>query len=220
MRILGLNVGSNASMANGRGWVDPETGAFVYLPIVEEGPLEGPAPTYRQLGFADVKHPDLPVHLDPEFGTFTYGHKRRFGDSRLWALQAGDILLFYATLDLLPERQKWGVYGIGVFVLESLVDTRGLSPGEIRRLPGFEANAHLKRLEPGVDLLIKGTPESRLYLEALPISHAQDVLRLHPGFSGRLATVSGKTIKGGKGWWRWLFYSDDLKLQELLRRHP
>ena len=26
------------------------------------------------MGFTDIKHPELFVHLDPEFETFTYGH--------------------------------------------------------------------------------------------------------------------------------------------------
>ncbi len=218
MKIFGLNVGSNASMPNGRGWVDLQNLSFSYLPIPEQSPLERPAPTYAQLGFAEVAQPGLPVHFDPEFNTHTYGHKSRFGDQRLWDLEPGDLLLFYATLDELPRRDAWGVYGIGHFKIDFIVDTRSMPAAAIKRLAAFRSNAHLKRVSPEVDLLIKGTPESRLYNRALPLSAPGAALKVHPRLRSRFSTVAGKPVLGGQGWWRWLLYSEDADLASCLQR--
>ena len=178
--------------------------------------LERPAPTYRELGFADVAYPHLPVHLDPEFETFTYGYRKRFGDARLWGMQRGDILFFYATLDLLPERKKWGTYIIGYFTVEHVQDTHALKPEQIKSLKGFENNAHMKRINPRVDLLVKGSSDSKLYKHAIQLSHPQDTRRLHPTLASLLTTVTGKPV-GGAGWHRWLLYSESEVLSTLLR---
>lgn len=220
MMILGLNVGSNAGMVNGRGWVSPTSGEFVYLPIPETEPLAQDAPTYRELGFHQVAEPDLPVHLDPEFQTFTYGHKRRFGDARLWKLQQGDLLFFYATLDVLPDNESWGVYVIGYFEVEEVVDVRKMGRKDLIRLPGFARNAHLKQRMPVVSLLVRGGPGSRLFQRALRLSRLDDVRRLEPWFAARLSTVTGKAVDGGRAWWRWLLASDDSDLAALFRQQP
>jgi len=216
MKIFGLNIASSTTNKNGRGWIDPKTREFIYLPIEEIMELEQLVPSYRELGFSHVKYPHLPVHLDPEFETFTYGHRTRFGDTRLWEMQQGDILFFYATLDLLPQRKKWGVYIIGYFRVDHVQDTRLLAPEQIKSLKGFENNAHMKRINPGVDLLVKGSSDSRLYKHAIQLSHPEDTRRLHPTLASLLTTVTGKPV-GGAGWHRWLLYSENETLSTSLR---
>jgi len=83
-------------------------------------------PNYRELGFGHVKFPDLPVHLDPEFATFTHGHLTRgFGDVRsLLGLKEDDVLFFYATLQ---KKKEWSAYIIGYFRNPEVYDCRGLS---------------------------------------------------------------------------------------------
>ena len=222
MKIFGLNVGGNSSSSNGRGWTEAAIGEFRYLPIEEVAELDQQPVTFRDLHFDDVKYPHLPAHYDPEFETFTYGHKRRgFGDSRLWALAPGDILFFFSTLDLLPDKKKWSVYIIGHFVVERTVDTRGWTPGQVKSLGGFDRNAHLKHKNPGLhlDLLIKGSAGSGLYRHALPLSHAADVTRLHPDLVGKLTTPTGKPV-AGRNWWRWLLCSEAESLRSLLMSQP
>lgn len=216
MKIFGLNIASNTGQKNGRGWIDPTTREFVYLPIEEDMELEKPAPSYRDLGFPDVKCPHLPVHLDPEFETFTYGHIRRFGDARLWRMEEGDILFFYATLDLLPAAKKWGVYIVGYFIVDHVQDTHEMTPQQVKRLKEFQNNAHLRRLNPAVDLLVKGSADSRLYKRAIQLSDPEDTRRLDPAFAGLLTTVKSKPVKGAV-WYRWLLYSEKDALSTLLR---
>jgi hypothetical protein len=226
MNIYGLNIASSTGNPNGRGGIRPD-GTFQYLPIEEHRKLARNAPTYREYcceycrkkSSVDVKlkYPDLRVHLDPEFKTFTYGHARRFGDHCLWEMKEGDILFFYATLDLLPKRTTWGLFIVGYFTIDHVKDTRKWSADQIRRLKGFEQNAHLKWVKPGVDLLIKGSKDSRLYEHAIHLSCPRDSHRLHPDFTHQLTTVTGKPLKG-KTWHRWLFHSTDSRLAERLRR--
>lgn len=216
MKILGLNIASSSVNKNGRGWIDPKTHEFVYLPIEEFATLERPAPTYQELGFSDVRYPSLPVHLDPEFKTFTYGHVRRYGDQKLFQMALGDILFFYSTLDLLPSHRDWGIYIVGYFTVDYVCDTRRMNVKEIKKLDGFEENAHMRRVTPGVHLLVKGTSDSRLYTHAIRLSHPDDNRRLHPDFVGLLATVTGKPL-GGAGWHRWLLYSESVGLAQALR---
>jgi hypothetical protein len=159
--------------------------------------------TYRDIGLTNVAYPHLPVHYDPEFDTFTYGHAwRGWGDQRLKDMQGGDLLFFYSTLDLLPDKTRWGLYIIGFFMIQSVVNTTKMTPEEIARLPGFENNAHLRYERPKAHLLVKGSAESRLYTRAIPLSDPNDNRRIHPSLRGMLKTAGGRIVEGGPGWYR------------------
>lgn len=218
-QIVGLNVGGNLSCVNGRGWVDPSTLDFRYLPIDEEEEQEEPL-TFRDAGFKEVSYPHKAIHYDPEFRTFTYGHAwRGFGDRRLRKMKAGDILFFFSTLDLLPERRRWGTFIIGFFLTETVVEAQDMSPEHIRRLAGFENNAHLRYKIPRAHLLIKGSHGSRLYDKALPLSDPKDGTRVHSNLRGMLFTAGGRTVDSGP-WYRWVLCSDDQRFAAMLLDHP
>src|SRR5712691_2443291 len=122
--IIGLNVGGSRECVNGRGWVEPSTLDFCYLPIEEEEEQKHPL-TFRDAGFVDVSYPHKAIHYDPEFATFTYGHAwRGWGDRRLRDMTGGDMLFFYSTLDLLPDKTLWGTFIIGFFLVERVVDAQ------------------------------------------------------------------------------------------------
>lgn len=205
-----LNVGSNSTKPNGRGRIF-EDYTFEYLPIPETKKTAQRVPTYRELGFPNVKHPDLFVHLDPGFETFTYGHvKRGFGDiEALLCLEENDVLFFYATLQKMDE---WAPYIIGYFRDLKVHDCRGLSKSETLSLKsqGLGDNAHLRRLDPSVDLLIQGGKNSKLMRRAFPLAEENDPLSLRKSLGNIIRTVTGRKIGSGKPWFRWTLVCEDL----------
>lgn len=221
-KLLGVlvNVGSNETHPNGRGRIF-EDFTFEYLPIPELRKTGQRVPTYRKLGFKHVKCPDLLVHVDPGFETFTYGHVRRgFGDiESLLKLTKNDVLFFYATL---KKKEKWSTYIIGYFRSLEIYDCRKLSAIAIAnlRFRGFGNNAHLKRLDPSVDLLIKGGRDSTLLNQAFPLADSNNPLTLQKSLTNIVYTVSGKRIKSGTPWFRWtLICKDATQLLNIISRH-
>jgi len=210
-----LNVGSSGSNPNGRGRIF-EDFSFEYLPIPETEETKVKVPTYRELGFSCVKFPDLPVHLDPEFETFTYGHvKRGFGDIEcLLKLKRDNILFFYVTLQ---KREKWYPCIIGYFTNLELHDCRELTREQIQsfKYKGFANNAHLKRIDPYVDFLIKGGKGSQLFKKAFPLSEDSNPRELRKSLRDIILTATGKKIESGKPWFRWTLTCN--KTDKLLR---
>lgn len=213
-----LNVGSSGRNPNGRGRIH-EDFTFEYMPIPEDYETKEKVPTYRDLGFFNVPFPDLQVHLDPEFETFTYGHFRRgFGDvGSLLRLNEDDILLFYATLQ---QEKKWSTYIIGYFRSIRVFDCRKLSREQLFRfaLRGFSNNAHLKRVNPSVDLLINGGRGSKLLKRAFPLGERDDHLKIRESLKDVVTTPTGKKIQSGSPWFRWTLLSENAKnLLELIQ---
>ena len=211
-----VNVGSSSGNPNGRGRIFKDY-TFQYLPIPESQKTREKVSTYEELGFSHVKFPDLPVHLDPEFETFTYGHVRRgFGDLQcLLALKKSDVLFFYATLQ---KEEEWSTYVIGCFRNIEVYDCRELSAKEVLtlRFKGFANNAHLKRVNPSVDLLIKGGNGSKLLHKAFPLAKDKKPLALQNSLSKIILTATGKSIGSGSPWFRWILTCSNTN--ELLRR--
>ncbi|GAB3685425.1 hypothetical protein GCM10028857_15910 [Salinarchaeum chitinilyticum] len=166
-RAVAINVGANSSLPGFRGPISP-AGRAVYVPIPEREPIAEAAvdavPTYADLDL-DVEipdpHRDTRLHLDPSFAEYphcsdyTYGDEHGVKAAPLLDLDAGDLVLFYATLrtvdhgagDAEPpcgrsasfefsadDREEtptdwrppsWGAFVIGVFELD-----RDPIPGE------------------------------------------------------------------------------------------
>jgi hypothetical protein len=198
-----INVGSSSSNPNGRGRVFSDC-TFEFIPIPELRKTIEKVPTYRDLGFSYLRFPDLSVHLDPEFETFTYGHVRRgFGDiQNLLKLKSNGVLFFYATLQ---KDHGWAPYIMGYFKDLNICDCRDLSSEEIFDLKpmGFANNAHLKRVDPHVDFLIKGGEDSRLLKKAFPLAEEDNHLTFKEPLRDILCTATGKNIESGTPWFRW-----------------
>jgi len=213
-----INIGSNSSNPNGRGRIFRDF-TFEYLPIPEFRKTRDQASTYRDLGFNHVKFPKLPVHLDPEFQSFTYGHVRRgFSDMKsLLRLRKDDVLFFYATLQ---NEDQWSIYVIGYFKNPKVHDCRELSRHEILNLKnrGFENNAHLKRIEPSVDLLIKGGKGSRQLQKAFPLAEDDNKLALRESLRDTIRTATGRQISSGTPWFRWALSCDSRALTEKIEQ--
>jgi hypothetical protein len=212
-----MNVGSNSSNPNGRGRIFADY-SFEFMPIPEMSQTSQNVPTYRELGFAHVKLPDLQVHLDPEFKSLTYGHvKRGFGDiGNLMRLKRDDYLFFYATLE---KESGWSPYIIGYFQNLEVHDCRNFSSREVFsfKSKGFENCAHLKRAEPHVDLLIKGGQGSKKLMKAFPLAEEGNHLTLVRRLEDLILTSTGKKIESGKPWFRWtLTCNSSVRLLEMI----
>lgn len=213
---VSLNIGSNDSKenANGRGRINPIDWTFQYLPIPETKQVKINVPTYAELQacpYTQLKAPSLPVHLDPEFSTNTYGHATRgYGDIKALSdpvvgLKPGDYLFFHATLSHLSEPSLWLTAIIGYFIIESVNDCRKRTKEEIEERYGkrFASNAHLKRTDPSIALLISGSNESKLLRCGIPLSNFSEPTRLNEKFKDNIRTVTDKQLDIGKPWYRW-----------------
>lgn len=129
------------------------------------------------------------------------------------SLDQGDYLLFHATLSHPEYPEKWLTAIIGYFEVECVVECSGLSTAEIKDLHGkkFANNAHLKREDPSVDLLVAGTGDSRLLEKAIPLSTFESPRELRKEFNELFRTAGGKTISNGKSWCRWTLKIEDVE---------
>jgi len=240
-RALAINVGVNTSLPGFRGPVRPD-GSFEYVPIPEREPtlpaadMERPVPTYADLD-APLSLPaetaDRRVHVDPALPDhasydgpeYTYGDEHAVKAGPLSALERGDRLLFYATLEptvgvdppslggtapspgerpgwMAPE---WGAYLVARFRVERAVTGEAyhdLPPAERQR---FRDNAHLKRETFDARALVLGDPgESGLLDAAVPLSTPDAGAE-----ANRLVTALSNDSGGGPWWRRPLRYDPD-----------
>jgi len=207
-KAVSMNVASRSSDPNGRGRININDTTFEYLPIPEGKETVNDIPTYSELEWIEkenLKKSNLPVHLDPEFKTYTYGHiKRGFGDvSSILDLEKGDYFFFHSTLADLEDSNKWLTAIIGYLEVKKIVDCRDLSSSEIKAINGFENNAHLKRKEPNVDFLVSGTEDSKLLERCIPLSSLKSPRCLKEDSEELIRTPTGKKINGGSPWFRW-----------------
>lgn len=184
-RAVAINVGANTNAPGVRGPVHPD-GRFEFVPIPETEPVAEPVPTYRDLDLETTIPNDAldsPVHLDPEFAAYPYGERYTYGDPfgvkarPLLDLDAGDLVLFYATLSTVGDpaawqAPEWGAYLVGGFELAvdpvSGDEYLERSPDERER---FVTNAHVKRETFDAQVLLAGDPDgSGLYERAVPLS--------------------------------------------------
>jgi hypothetical protein len=133
---------------------------------------------------------NLPMHVDPEFESFTYGSPTSMQRS-LVTLEQGDMLVFYGGLrpvddDGSPVRGvPHALYLFGYFEVDCAVRAREYTREEL--LQRFGANFHVRH--PDIferqhhDLvLVKGSIGSRLLTTAVQISERQPAGRGRPTF--------------------------------------
>jgi len=228
--ILLLNVGVNTS----HGFRAPiyRDGSFVYIPIPEHydvTELVNPI-TYKELGLGkylpeSISEYDF-AHYDPEFITFTYGHKKRYGDI-LAQLKKDDLLLFFATLEYSDdetERNKeisptWGAYIIGYFIVDRIIKYKEFVERPHEFLNEVSNNAHLRRRDQKFDLIIIGNPDkSALLHHAVPLSDPNDPKKPN----NFLAEIAESSLDGP--WYHRIIKCKDSErkrvLKEIHRRNP
>lgn len=163
-----------------------EDGSFEFIPIPDgpvttEPELRTYANTKGRYGRAFIDYfprsmrarmSNVPLHVDPEFETFTYGDPTppKRGLARL---RPGDLLVFYAGLEghdfTCPPR----LYIVGYFDVAAVGFAPRFSEPEIANL--FARNAHVRDRAVFAEqyarlLLVKGGAGSRLLTRAILIS--------------------------------------------------
>lgn len=113
-----------------------------------------------------------PIHLDPEFETYTYGDPTTLKVS-LKHLVEGDMLIFYCGLEGWDIKCQPALYIIGYFEVLRAGIAKEFEPHIIERL--FPNNAHVmnQRLfkeQKDRLVLVKGSDESRILEKAALIS--------------------------------------------------
>jgi hypothetical protein len=113
-----------------------------------------------------------PMHVDPEFETFTYGDPTP-PKKGLRRLTKGDLLIFYAGLEGFDFERSPGLYIIGYFEVELAGLATSFSPAEIAK--HFAENFHVRHralFEQHKEqlVLVKGGKGSRLLSKARLLS--------------------------------------------------
>jgi hypothetical protein len=182
---VGADKGCRSLHANGPLLPD---GRFELVPI----PDHSPAAESRTYGNTVGRHgrplaayfPErrglagIPMHLDPEFDTHTYGTPARVQRS-LATLEAGDLLVFYGGLRPVAEdgrplrHEPHALYVFGYFEVTDAIRARAYRRDDL--LPAFGRNFHVRHAalfaeQHEVLVLVKGGGASRLLSRARPIS--------------------------------------------------
>lgn len=190
MQALLLRVGLDNGSGGGLAPIY-EDGTFEYIPIPEN------YETTQQQTFNDVTTRDgrsyaeyvstdnesTPLHLDPEFVTYTYGDPTR-KRSQLAELAEDDLLIFYAGLEPEASEGHQRLYVIGYFTVDTVHELDDKTPTERAGLfDRLADNAHVRRTEltseskhPNQDaypVIVEGKPnQSRLLEKARPLTDA------------------------------------------------
>ncbi|HDS44514.1 MAG TPA: hypothetical protein ENN68_00160 [Methanomicrobia archaeon] len=148
-------------------------------------------------------------HYDPEFTTYTYGDPTKVKRNQLSQLEPGDLLVFYAGLQLKDSDNKSHLFVIGYFNVDKVYDFLEITDYEsvFKELPN---NAHSKRYSRLKELkieysdkdlvIVKGkSATSKLFRKALPLGDKNDKMRseLVPifGYNGSLKRAVGHWIE-------------------------
>jgi hypothetical protein len=168
--------------------VNPETGAFVYVPI-PDSPAKAYTPANMR-GFAEIDAPlaDFAVknavsglrcpeslrqrnmHLDPDFENLTYGDNGKRRGSAIAKLASDDLLVFYAGMRSITPPRKLQYALVGLFVIQGVVPAIEVPPE--RR----HENAHTRWTEISEnDVVVRGKPGlSGRFNRSIPIGEWRD----------------------------------------------
>jgi hypothetical protein len=178
MKVALLRVGIDSGCGGMQGPLFRD-GSFEFIPIPDDRMLDNRTygntlgrsgrpfveffPSRRQQRMANQ-----PMHVDPEFETFTYGDPTP-PKKGLRRLTKGDLLIFYAGLEGFDFESPPALYIIGYFEVELAGLATSFSPDEIAK--HFANNFHVRhrRLfaqQKNELVLVKGSKRSRLLKKA------------------------------------------------------
>jgi hypothetical protein len=184
MNVVLLRVGIDTASGGALGPLFAD-GSFEFIPIPDRWGPGGLGVDARTYGNVRGRHGRFlaeylplawmrqqPMHMDPEFDTYTYGDPTR-PKAGLRHLVGGDLLVFYAGLMGYDCDRPPGLYIVGYFEVELADRATALGTETVRTR--FGANFHVMHPEVFADqqdrlVLVKGSPASRLLEHAVPIS--------------------------------------------------
>ncbi|MGD0898275.1 MAG: hypothetical protein ABR915_10605 [Thermoguttaceae bacterium] len=188
MKVVLLRIGIDTGSGGIHGPLFAD-GTFEYVPIPDKKAVDERAYgntlgrhgrkliDYFPAGTRD-RMADQPMHVDPEFHTFTYGDPTA-PKAGLRRLEPGDLLVFYCGLHGWGFTSDPALYLIGFFEVERAGRATDFTKAELNRL--FSNNFHIchprvfRRQEESL-VLVKGTANSRLLGKAVQISvYGRDV---------------------------------------------
>ncbi|GGM74019.1 hypothetical protein J2752_002632 [Halarchaeum rubridurum] len=199
-----IRVGLDSTDAGGKG-LGPvaRSSEFDYIPIPDSCDTSEPR-NYHDLDSRIGESPpefvgvgtNRPVHMDPEFETYTYGE---VGDNKCASLnkmESGDLLVFCAGLKPTDGLDRPRMYAIGYFTVQAVHDLEGLSPSDRGGLlKKFSNNAHVKREGLGPETLHPSDPDRDRY--PVIVSGDPDQSRL----LDRAVSLSSATATGTDSSW-------------------
>lgn len=200
MKGVLVRVGIDSTCGYWNAPYDPKTGRFVYVPIPEGDEDLHPdlvrryaeiQPALDAFGVALPQHlKGLPMHLDPDFETLTYGdvHPR---SAPLLDMQAGDFVVFYSSLKPVAPVDDRLVYAlIGLYVLGEVVNASEVP------MERWNENAHTRRRTQDSDVVVRAERGgSGRFDRAIPIGEWRD--RSYRVKKAILGEWGGLSVKDG-----------------------
>jgi len=210
MKGLLVRVGIDQTYGKWNAPVDPNTNEFVYMPIPEgKQQCMGLETTYRShlpelelfcnarnldfdnLGFPSELH-TLATHHDPDFKHMTYGDVGDKRLSKIWTMQSGDIIVFYASLKPIRHCSHKLLYAIiGMYVIDEIIIAREIPQNR------WSENAHTRRQHIGDhDVIIRAKKDESVLLERCIVIGeyrdkayrvTEDLLEIWGGYLSRMA---------------------------------
>ncbi len=188
MKVVLLRVGIDSGCGGIQGPLFQDR-TFEFIPIPDDGQSTMDAIETQTYGNTEGKYgrplkdffrsksrqsrmEDRPIHVDPEFKTYTYGDPAKL-KSGLKFLEEGDMLVFYCGLEGWDFKCDPALYLMGYFEVLKAGLAADFEPDVIDRL--FSKNSHVMHRDLFKEqkdqlVLVKGSNKSRLLKKAVLIS--------------------------------------------------
>lgn len=184
MRAFLVRVGVDQAFGGWNSPIDPNSNAFVYVPIPEKAgtPFQpGLAKSYDPFRAALAAFPTAPSlpesfvglnpHLDPDFDCLTYGDNGLRRGKGMYDLVEDDLVVFFAGMRPVIQCEHRLIYAIiGLYRIREVARLRDIPPER------WGENAHTRKLKQGPDdVIIRAKPGVSGRIErAIPIGEFRD----------------------------------------------
>lgn len=165
MRGLLVRVGVDQAYGGWNAPVDPDTLDFAYVPIPDGAQHPELATPYTSIVGAVARFPSVQLpaellgramHLDPDFGSLTYGDNGLGRGAGAAELSRGDFIAFYASLrPTKPTAERLMYALIGFFSVHEVAWAKTVPPSR------WGENAHTRRLKHSEsDVIVRAEPKA------------------------------------------------------------